>query len=205
MSQTSQDGRSRDASPARRKGIAPIGRRGIPPRSLRPTRQAEKNDDIPRHFRSDGSKPREMRSPQSAPKRRGGIRIVGRRGDPAVRGALIRYAAWLRQHYRFPVRVPVYLLPGEQFVTSEGKIAEMSFFAPIDRSEEPYIRIATGDFPSLKRQKGRDNALAAFISWLSHQIVHYWQWVETGSTSERGVESRAAGMLREYEKQVSNP
>jgi hypothetical protein len=122
-----------------------------------------------------------------------------------VRGALIRYAAWLRRHYRFPVRVPVYLLPGEQFVTSEGNVAEMSFFAPTNRSQEPYIRIATGDFQSLKRQKGRDNALAAFIAWLNHQIVHYWQWIETGSTSERGVESRAMGMLHEYEKAVGRP
>ena len=52
--------------------------------------------------------------------KRDGIRIVGRRGEPAVAEALIRYAAWLRRNYRFPVRVPVYLLPGEQFGTNSG-------------------------------------------------------------------------------------
>jgi hypothetical protein len=136
---------------------------------------------------------------------RDGIRIVGRRGDPTVGGALIRYAAWLRRNYRFPVRVPVYLLPSDQFATIEGKIAEMSFFAPFDRAQEPYIRIATGDYPSLRRQKGRDHALAAFIAWLNHQIIHYWQWVETGATSERGVARRAIGLLHEYEKSVDHP
>jgi hypothetical protein len=138
-------------------------------------------------------------------KERDGIRIVGRRGDPAVAEALIRYAAWLRRNYRFPVRVHVYLLPGEEFATSEGKNAEMSFFAPFDRSQEPYIRIATGDYPSLKKQDGRDNALAAYIAWLNHQIIHYWQWVETGSTSETGVAKRAVSMLHEYEKAVDHP
>src|SRR2546421_6253232 len=83
---------------------------------------------------------------------RTGLRIHGERGDPSVRDALIRYARWLRSNYSFPVRVPVYLKPGEQFMTAEGEIAVSSFFAPFDRGEEPYIRIATGDFSSLTKE-----------------------------------------------------
>jgi len=67
-----------------------------------------------------------------------------------------------------------------------GDTASASFVSPLDRNEEPYIRIATGDYPALKRECGRDDALAAFINSLSHEIVHYRQWVETGEIWERG-------------------
>ena len=36
---------------------------------------------------------------------RSGLRIRGARGHPEVRGALIRYAKWLRKQYGFPVLV----------------------------------------------------------------------------------------------------
>ncbi len=103
------------------------------------------------------------------------------------------------------MRVPVYLLPGETFETADGQTVVSSFFAPFDRSQEPYIRIATGDFPQLKRQRGRDNALAAFIVSLNRQIAHYWQWVEKGKTWDKGVDRQAFGMLRDYQKSVPRP
>jgi len=122
-----------------------------------------------------------------------------------VRIALIRYAAWLRKNYSFPVRLPVYLLAGERFDTIDRESVVSSFFAPFDRTEEPYIRIATGDFPSLKRNEGRDNALSAYIASLSHELIYYWQWLDTGAISEKGVARRAVEMLREYEKVVAHP
>ncbi|HEX3655750.1 MAG TPA: hypothetical protein VHV55_08095 [Pirellulales bacterium] len=122
-----------------------------------------------------------------------------------MRDALIRYASWLRSQHHFPVRIPVYLLPGEKFVTAENETVVSSFFAPFDRSQEPYIRIATGDFPQLRRDRGRANALAAFILSLSRQLTHYWQWVRTGETWHSGVNKQALSMLRDYEKAVSRP
>jgi hypothetical protein len=86
-----------------------------------------------------------------------------------------------------------------------GEHVSASFFAPWKRQEEPYIRIATGDYPALKRKRGRDNALAAFVTSLSHEVVHYQQWVETGETSERGVAGRARSMLSQYSKAVDRP
>jgi hypothetical protein len=86
-----------------------------------------------------------------------------------------------------------------------GECVAASFFAPWKRHEEPFIRIATGDYPALKRERGRDNALAAFITSLSHEVVHYRQWVETGEISERGVASRARSMLRRYADTVDRP
>jgi hypothetical protein len=89
--------------------------------------------------------------------------------------------------------------------TVDGQLCSASFFAPWSRNVEPYIRIATGDYQELRDETGRDNALASFIVSLAHEVVHYQQWVETGSVQERGVARRAERMLRRYEATVSRP
>ena len=139
------------------------------------------------------------------PSGRSGIRIRGERGHPVVRRSLIRYAAWLRTHHEFPIRLPVYLLPGTDYLTVEGQRSEVSFFRPIDPRHEPYIRIATGAYPAESGEFGRDNALASYVSALSRQIVHYQQWVATGRVHNRGVDRKAAQMLRRYRSVTGHP
>jgi len=136
---------------------------------------------------------------------RTGIRIRGGRGNPHVRAALVRFAKWLRQEYEFPIRVPVYLFPSKQIVTMHGDRVSASFFAPFDRSVEPFIRIATGDYPHLSKELGRDKALAAFLQSLAHELMHYQQWVATGETSERGVTRRAQRIVERYSLTTDNP
>jgi hypothetical protein len=136
---------------------------------------------------------------------RSGLRIRGGRGHPVVRKSLIRYAAWLRAHHEFPVRLVVYLLPSRSFSTTEGQSAVISFFAPFDPRHEPYARIATGDYPAESTKFGRDNALATYIHALGRQIVHYQQWLESGSTHNRGVDRKASAMLRRYNRVTARP
>jgi hypothetical protein len=138
-------------------------------------------------------------------KTRTGLRIRGQRGHTAVREALKRFARWLRQEYNFPIRVPVYLNQHRLFVTVEGEEVTASFFAPYDRSIEPYIRIATGDYDDLVNELGRDNALAAYICSLAHEIIHYQQWITDGRTSEEGTEEQAVALLRRYSQTVDVP
>lgn len=136
---------------------------------------------------------------------RKGIRIRGHRGNAEVRQALIRFARWLRDNYDFPIRVPVYLFPSSHILTQDGEAVSASFFAPFDPLVEPYIRIATGDYWTLKRKYGRNNALAAFIVSLSHEVVHYLQWAETGTVWEAGVANKALSMLHRYQNSVARP
>jgi hypothetical protein len=70
---------------------------------------------------------------------------------------------------------------------------------------EPYIRIATGDYAKAAAAHGRDNALAAIIVSFAHEVVHYQQWVKTGTLTERGVRRRANDMLRRYESTTDRP
>ena len=136
---------------------------------------------------------------------RSGLRIRGARGHPVVRAALIRYAKWLRANFQFPIRVPAYLSPHPRITTIHGGQCTASFFGPFDRKVEPYIRIATGDYPTLRRKSERDDVLAVYICSLSHEIVHYQQWISTGRAWERGVERKADAMLRQYELTVDHP
>ena len=160
--------RSRCAKAARIKK-ARIGSRGILYVSHHDTRQAEK------------------------PKGRTGLRMRTSRGHPEVRLALNQYAKWLRKAYAFPIRVPVYLFPSRTILTQDGNHVSASFFAPFDRDVEPMIRIATGDYPELKRLWVRNDALTACIMSLSHEVVHYNQWLKTGTNTERGRCCESAG------------
>ncbi len=65
--------------------------------------------------------------------------------------------------------------------------------------------IATGDYPELLAESGRNNALAAYLCSLSHALVHYWQWLETGAITERVVVVRAVNMVRKYARDVDAP
>jgi hypothetical protein len=68
-----------------------------------------------------------------------------------VRRAFIRFARWLRQEYVFPIRVPVYLYPSRTILNRDGAHVSATFLGPFDRGEEPYIRVATGDYADLKK------------------------------------------------------
>ncbi len=134
-----------------------------------------------------------------------GLRIRGERGHPEVRDALVRFARWLRSEYEFPLRVPVYLSPREDLVKKDGSRVSASFFAPWDRTVEPFIRIATGDYLEYKAKNGRDNALASYLGSLAHEVVHYQQWIATGDMWERGVIRQASSMVKRYAQTVDRP
>jgi hypothetical protein len=136
---------------------------------------------------------------------RSGLRVRGARGHPVVRRAAIRFAAWLRVYYEFPARVPIYLSPHPRLVKRDGELVSASFFAPWEPTVEPYIRVATGDYPELRRRFGRDNALAAYLNSIAHEIVHYQQWIDSGEVWERGVISRASRIVDAYATHVRHP
>jgi len=116
-----------------------------------------------------------------------------------------RFARWLRQEYKFPIRVPVYLNHHRRFITREGEEVTASFFAPDEFNIEPYIRIATGDYDDLIVESGKNDALASYICSLAHEIIHYQQWITDGNTSEEGVEEESVAILRRYAQTVDEP
>ena len=134
-----------------------------------------------------------------------GLRICGHRGHPVVRRALVRFARWLRNEYEFPVLVRVYLSPHPYIIANDGERCVATIWIPDDENDYPYIRIATGDYVELRKESNRDDALAATIVSLAHEVIHYRQWIETNDQWERGVFVKATGLLRKYAKTTAHP
>lgn len=67
-----------------------------------------------------------------------------------------------------------------------------SFFEPFSYLDEPYIRIATGDYYELTDIIGEDNALASILLTLAHELTHYYQWINSIQLTPRGREWQAS-------------
>ena len=111
--------------------------------------------------------------------------------DPEVKRACVQFAIWLRQNYEFPLRVVVYVKATKTFNTQDGDEVVGSFFEPYSYSDEPYIKIATGDYVELVYSLGKDSALATILASLSHELTHYYQWINNIHLTEKGREQQA--------------
>lgn len=134
-----------------------------------------------------------------------GLRVVADRACRETRKPILRFAKWLRVEYEFPIQVVVRLLPGETFQTMDRLKVVASFRYPASRKDRPLIRLATGDYPSLKAARGRDDALAAILASLARQVARYQMWVTTGTDSDKGIGPKANGILRRYQRVVARP
>lgn len=122
-----------------------------------------------------------------------------------MRRCLQRYARWLREQVDFPVRVTVYLSPRKMLLTRAGDSAQSILRVPTDRRESAHILIAAGDWNELLRERGRDNALAAYLHVLSEEIVFYRQWIERKQPARRAAERKGEALVRAYAKCVDRP
>ena len=56
------------------------------------------------------------------------------------------FVRWLQTQYAFPVRLPVYVRAAERLLCRDGDLACGTFLGPSDPEQEPYIRLAVGDY-----------------------------------------------------------
>ena len=129
--------------------------------------------------------------------------------DPEVRRACLQFASWLRSEYYFPVRVPVYVKGTKRIRAKDGDFVVGTFFEPFSYLDEPYIRIATGDYIELYDKRGKDNALAKILFSLSHELTHYFQWINNLQLTPMGAERQATQyskyILYEYSLVYEHP
>ena len=97
---------------------------------------------------------------------------------------------WLQTQYAFPVRVPVYVRAAERLLCRDGDLACGTFLGPSDPEQEPYIRLAVGDYLPLLAAWGQDSALASILRSLAHELTHYFQWVRDPVGYQTADESR---------------
>ena len=112
---------------------------------------------------------------------RKGIRLRFEKGiDPEVKRASMKFVNWLRTQYEFPMRVPIYFKASKTITAMDGEEVSATFFGPYDKTQEPYIRVSTGDYEDLlkKMDQNQDNALAAILRSIAHELSHYFQWLK---------------------------
>ncbi|WP_234288932.1 hypothetical protein [Listeria ivanovii] len=136
---------------------------------------------------------------------RTGTRLkIERTVHPDLKRAFIEYAKWIRMEYDFPIRVPVYVKARETITTSNKEEVSASFFAPFCKEDEPYIRIATGDYEKLVAEVGREDAIFATLNSLSHELQHYYQWIDEEELDEDVAEEGSVELTTEYIKWLDN-
>ena len=111
--------------------------------------------------------------------------------DKEVRRACKEYISWLRMQYDFPMRVPIYFKASKYVTTSKGEKCSAIFFGPYDKTLEPNIKIAVGDYPDLLEKYGKDTALAAILRSITHELSHYFQWIKGDFDGSAKVERQA--------------
>lgn len=142
---------------------------------------------------------------------RQGLRIRCDKGvHPEVRRACLEFGHWLRKEFEFPIRVVVYLKKDYRIKSQADKeLVTGTFLGPFDKNEEPYIRVATGDYLELLEERGQDNALASILGTIAHEIGHYYQWIDDleleDDEAEEGAENESEYMLDLYAQTREHP
>ena len=125
--------------------------------------------------------------------RRAGLHCrIDREVDPRLRRTCLAFFRWLRREYPFPVRVCVYLKRDRRIRARDGECVCGTFWWPYDIHEEPYVRIAAGDFAELRRKKGEEEAVREILLCIAHELTHYYQWLNDIKLTERGEERQAS-------------
>lgn len=129
--------------------------------------------------------------------------------DKEVRRACKEYVRWLRTKYDFPMRVPIYFKASKYVTMSTGEKISAIFFGPYDKSLEPYIKISVGDYQDLLEEVGKDNALAAILHSITHELSHYYQWIKEydfdTEKRERQAQYYATEILCDYAEIKKHP
>ncbi|WP_256256289.1 hypothetical protein [Paenibacillus sp. BC26] len=85
------------------------------------------------------------------------------------------------------------------------ELVSATFFAPYDKNEEPYIRVATGDYLELVNDRGQDNALVAILGSVAHELGHYYQWLDDKELDEEIADEYRDEIIEEYESTRDHP
>jgi hypothetical protein len=121
-----------------------------------------------------------------------GLRLVFERGvDPTLRSACLEFAKWLRREYVFPARVRVYVKRSPRIKAKDGELVCGTFLMPGDDRDDPYIRIAAGDYSELCGKYDEKRAIYEILWCIAHELTHYYQWINGLMLTEIGEERQA--------------
>lgn len=112
--------------------------------------------------------------------------------DQELKSALMQFVKWLRVYYKFPMRVRIYVKSAEFVKSKDGDRVYGTFWGPNNKSREPHIKIATGDYIAMKDEFGPKQAINMICWTLSHELTHYFQWINGVILSPSSEEKQAS-------------
>lgn len=129
--------------------------------------------------------------------------------DPEVKRACKEFAKWMRKQYFFPIRIPIYIKSSRYIVALDGSKVYGTFFRPSTYNQEPYAKIAAGDYEIMLKKWGKDSALTVILKTIAHELTHYFQWINGLDLTLIGEERQATQysrfILDEYSETRNNP
>lgn len=130
--------------------------------------------------------------------------------DPEVKRAITELTSWLRKEYYFPAKVIVYVKSAKKIRALDGEMVFGTCFRPGDMRKFPHIKLATGDYPELLAERGKDNALVVILNCFLQMLTNYFQWVNeldefTECEEDKDAERCAKIIMRRYECTREHP
>ncbi|WP_265459359.1 hypothetical protein [Enterococcus sp. HY326] len=112
---------------------------------------------------------------------------------------ICNFVDWLEANYDFP-RVIYLNVTGANFIRNkeDGTKNAATIFLPFSPFEHAQMNISTGDFFSLVKEQGKDNAIYTTLESISHEVQHYYQWLDNLKLDETEAEEGAAELTYEY-------
>ena len=111
--------------------------------------------------------------------------------DPNVRQSILDFAKWIRCEYEFPLRVNVYVKSSYRIKAKDGDLVVGTCWQPAGHEQLPYIRLATGDYCDLVAERGKEQAIWAILCSFTHELTHYFQYINGISLTDIGEERQA--------------
>lgn len=137
---------------------------------------------------------------------RKGVRLrFDKNVDLEVKRSCKEFIMWIRREYEFPIRLVIYFKDNYLIKNKEGKQVSATFLAPYEKDIEPYAKIAVGDFGDLIVKYGKDNALAAILTSIAHEITHYFQWINDKELEEKQAIRKANQIIFKYSQVREHP
>lgn len=123
-----------------------------------------------------------------------------------VRGFCLDFIKWVRKNFEFPIKVNIYVKESYRVKAKDGEMVVGTFWRPSIYGTQTYIRLATGDYYELVKQRNEEQAMWMILLTLSHELTHYFQYINkislTGLYEERQAEKYGDYILHQYDKFV---
>lgn len=118
---------------------------------------------------------------------------------------ITNYIDWLSKNYDFPLPLDINITEAK-FVYNSITVEKVfgTFYAPFDKEERSRIKISTGDFAQLMKLHGKEDAIFYILETISHEVQHYYQWVDDLDFDEEDAEYGATELTAEYMESLTS-